>query len=382
MDTVGEAFTSRLAGGERLVAGRWLRAVAGLAAVHLAVVPALAAAPTTQPTKPAEPGKAVNCREVAFEPAKWEAKGLSFERVPWTGERVVLLTKTAEHDPAVMGRFLWRLDGAWKLYADLTGRSPEPFKQLDGKPTINAIPDGSLSCGYGCGYVGASGIEVAGFYDHDYPMVAKDPRAFPHYYFYEMGRNYYTFGDRHSLFVTGYAVFMRYVCMDDLKCKDPELGTRKTIERAEALLARSDMPFLKAFTTLDGLDEKAPRLKDEKGRDIDPSDQPVIYASAMLKLRRELGGDEWLKRFYAALCKCPSVEPKNKDAALAQSTNWLLAASAAARKDLSPTFVDRWRLPVSAQGRKVLAETDWTDARLDVGKLCERMARIAAANSR
>ena len=43
----------------------------------------------------------------------------------------------------------------------------------------------------------------------------------PHYYFYEMGRNFYTFGDRHSLFITGYAVFMRYACMDALKCEDP-----------------------------------------------------------------------------------------------------------------------------------------------------------------
>ena len=44
----------------------------------------------------------------------------------------------------------------------------------------------------------------------------------PHYVFYEMGRNYYTFGDRHSCFITGFAVFMRYVCMDALKCEDTD----------------------------------------------------------------------------------------------------------------------------------------------------------------
>ncbi|MFI5378189.1 MAG: calcium-binding protein [Tepidisphaerales bacterium] len=330
---------------------------------------ALAAAPATPPIKPGDP---VDCRAVAFDPAKWEKKNLSLKLVPWTGQNVVLLTTTANHDPAVMGQILARLDGGWKLYADLTGKTPGVFKQINGKPTINAIPDGSLTCGYGCGYIGVSGIEVAGFYGNDYPMVAKDPEAFPHYYFYEMGRNYYTFGDRHSAFITGYAVFMRYVCMDDLKCKDTDAGTRKVIEQAEELLAESDMPFLKAFTTLDGLDEKAPRLKDVKG----PSDQPVIYASAMLKLHRELGGDEWLRRFYAALRKCPSVAPRSKDAALAQSTNWLIAASAAARKDLSPVFADRWRLPLRPEARKVLADTAWKSEDLDVGKLCERMAQV------
>jgi hypothetical protein len=34
--------------------------------------------------------------------------------------------------------------------------------------------------------------------------------------------NFYTFGDRHSCFTTGFAVFMRYVCMDTLGCHDDE----------------------------------------------------------------------------------------------------------------------------------------------------------------
>ncbi len=196
-----------------------------------------------------------------------------------------------------------------------------------------------------------------------------------------MGRNFYTFEDRHSLFITGYAVFMRYVCMDSLKCKDNDAGTRKMIEQAEEALSRSDMPFLKAFTTLDGLDEKAPRLKDAAGRHLHPSDQPVIYASAMLKLRRDCGGDEWLRRFYAALWKCPPVKPRSKDAAMAQSTNWLVAASVAARKDLSPVFSDRWRLPLKPAARDLLNRTDWTDTTMDVAVFCERMARIASGGN-
>jgi hypothetical protein len=65
-----------------------------------------------------------------------------------------------------------------------------------------------------------------------YPALQRDPLAIPHYVFYEMGRNFYTFGDRHSCFVTGFAVFMRYVCMDTLKFHDEDRRTRQTIEEA------------------------------------------------------------------------------------------------------------------------------------------------------
>jgi hypothetical protein len=44
-----------------------------------------------------------------------------------------------------------------------------------------------------------------------------------------MGRNFYTFGDRHSCFTTGFAVFMRCVCMDTLGCHDDDRRTREVI---------------------------------------------------------------------------------------------------------------------------------------------------------
>ena len=320
--------------------------------------------PAAETAKPAElkPGEPVDYGKLAFYPERWEKHKLSTQLVPWEGRHVVLLTTRSDLDRAVMTRFVERLDGGWKLYADLVQSSPQPFKQIRGKPTIAALPRGDLSCGYGCGYIGVTGVEVAGFYDHDYPMVEKDRDAFAHYYFYEMGRNYYTFGDRHSLFITGYAVFMRIVCMDALGCKDPDRATREAIEKAEELYAKSDLGFLRALTTLDGLDEKAPRLKDAQGRPMGPSDQPVMYTAVMLKLRRECGGDAWVKRFFGELAKCPEIKPETKQAALRQSYSWLVAASCAARRDLAPVFVDRWRFPLSEETRKALSAVDWQSA--------------------
>lgn len=341
---------------------RWSLAVA----VLLTAAPAFAA-DLLRPGPPTDYGK------LAFNPGEWTKRGLSTVLVPWTGERVVFLTTNANLDPRIMTLFLARLDGGWKLYADLTGRTPGLFKQLDGKPTIAAVPRASLTCGYGCGYIGATGIEVAGFYADDYPLVTRQTNAFPHYYFYEMGRNFYTFGDRHSAFITGSAVFMRYVCMDALGCDDPDRRTRDIIERAEDLYAKSGLSFLKAFTMLGGLSEKEPRLKHPDGKPLQPSDQPVIYASAMLKLRRDCGGDAWVKRFFAQLVKCPKIKADSAQAALRQSLSWLVAASCAARKDLSGLFVDRWRLPLSPETRQALARVRWeapsTDASTVLGLL-------------
>jgi hypothetical protein len=311
------------------------------------------------------PGLPIDYGPLAFRPDAWKRLGLSTQMTPWLGEQVVFLTTSNTLDRAVMARFVARLDAGWKLYADLTGAQPRPFKQLAGKATIAAVPRGELTCGLGCGYIGSTGIEVAGFYGNDYRLLTTRTNAFPHYYFYEMGRNFYTFGDRHALFLTGYAVFMRYVCMDALGCDDPDRATRRAIEEAEALYAKSDLDFLRAFTAVCGLGEKEPRLKRPDGRPLQPSDQPVLYASAMLKLWRDCGGNAWLEKFYAELAKCPPFKGESREAALRQSLNWLVAASCAARQDLSGVFAGRWRLPLNRATRDALAQVRWRDPATD-----------------
>lgn len=314
------------------------------------------------------PGKPIDYTSLAFFPNRWKEKGISTEMTPWEGKRVVLLTTSADFDHQVMTGLLAKLDGGWQLYRNLTGRSPRMMRQLRGKPTLAAVPGSGLTCGYGCGYVGATGIELSAFYNKDYQDIQANPKAIPDYYFYEMGRNYYTFGDRHSLFITGYAVFMRYVCVDALELHtDNDLRT--TIEEAESLYTESDMPFLDAFTTLAGLSEKQNRLA------ASPSDQPVMYASAMLRLRRDYGEDKWVKRFFTQLARCPEIKPTDERAAMQQSLCWLTAASCAAGEDLSPVFVDQWRLPLTERTRHAFSKVRWGGRRLDAGKIVARLLR-------
>ncbi|MEN9574821.1 MAG: hypothetical protein RL514_2676 [Verrucomicrobiota bacterium] len=323
------------------------------------IVRALALGKAAAVPGPLKPGAPFDYSKHAFQPKSWEKRGLSLQLIPWVGTNVTFLTTNADLDPDLMAKWVSRLDAGWQLYADLTGRNPNPFRQFEGKVTIAAVPGYDLTCGAGCGYVGATGIELAMFYDHNYPALKTHPEAMPHYVFYEMGRNHYTFGDRHSCFITGFAVFMRYVCMDALRCEDTDARTRKVIESVEPLLATSGLSFLDLFTMATGVGEKVSRIRDANGKRVDPSDQPVRYATAMLRLRRENGGDAWVKRFFHALASAPTSKPDTKDGALNQGWYWLLCANVAAQKDLSPVFAGEWRLPISEATRTALGKIDW-----------------------
>ncbi|MDM4015176.1 family 20 glycosylhydrolase [Roseiconus lacunae] len=315
--------------------------------------------------------KGVNFRKLAFYPDRWTASKVDFEMLAWEGQRVVLVTRKGDYDASELARFVERLDRAWEVYSDLIGTEPRQFKTFNGKPTICALPKPNLSCGLGCGYVGASGIEVAAFYSVDLPNFQKHPDCFQHYYFYEMGRNYFVFGDRHSLFTTGFAVFMRYVCMDELGCDDLDVRTRETIEACEEVYAKSNVGFYDAFTNL-GAGEKSNRLKDSQGNTIHPSDQPVMYATAMLKLRRDFG-DQWVTKFFHLMRKCDPAKATNIATSKTQVFNWLVCASAAAEKDLTFVFADRWRLPMSQRQRQLMKQVDWSTAENDLPAIVSKL---------
>lgn len=316
-----------------------------------------------------EAGDPIDYKRFAFYADRWEERGISTKLVPWEGEQIVFLTTTNEFDPKVMGRLVERLDVGWDHFSKIVGKNPRPRNMLNNKTTIAAVPDGRLTCGAGCGYVGVTGVEVSLFYNRDYQVLRKQPDAFLHYYFYEMGRNYFVFGNRHSVFTTGFAVLMRYVCMDAVKCEDPEANLRKQIESAEAVYAKSDVTFLDAFTTQGRLSEKKNRLRGFRG----PSDQPVMYTSAMLKLRKDYGGDDFLKAFFKQLLTCPGFRPVDKQAALQQSVNWLVSASLAAGQDLTPVFVDRWRMPLTDESRAAFEKIDWAKEKRPAGEIVKSL---------
>src|SRR5262249_30002959 len=125
------------------------------------------------------PGKAVDYGPLAFFPERGKEQAQSTMLFPWAGKQVVLLTTKKDLDPKVIAVFLDRLDKGWKYYADVVGQSPRPGKLMNKKVTIAAVPDVRLTCGQGCGQIGATGIEVAGFHSGGYPPLAETPHGCP-----------------------------------------------------------------------------------------------------------------------------------------------------------------------------------------------------------
>src|SRR5690606_8161314 len=118
-----------------------------------------------------------------------------------------------------------------------------------GKPVIAAVPHDAPTCGVGCGFLGHEGIETTAFYTVHYDDLLNDPSAVAHLYFYEMGRNYYTFGAKHENFITGFAVFMRYVCIDKLGVNDIDPLERAKIDGAvDTYETSGTYSFLETFT--------------------------------------------------------------------------------------------------------------------------------------
>lgn len=313
-----------------------------------------------------KPGDGLDYAKLAFYPKRWKEKKIDTVMFPWIGENVAFLTITDSFDPKVMTTFVSTLDQAWATYLKFTAKAPRMHRHIEGKAPIAAIPDGNLSCGAGCGYVGSTGIEANYFYSSTYKNLQKNPKATPHLYFYEMGRNFFTFGNKHDSFTTGFAVFMRYVCTDTLDVVDNDKRTRKTIDKAIEEYATSDLGFLKTFTNTHGLTEKQNRLK------TSPTDQPVMYASAMLHLWKQLG-DDWLTAYYKNIHTLPGHSNKTKQGARAQSLGWYLSASLAAQKDLAPIFVEKWRFPLTAEEKKALSKIDWKSKNLTAAVLLKQL---------
>jgi hypothetical protein len=300
-----------------------------------------------------------------FYASEWDAEEISTDYYPWTGEEITFMTMTDDLDAETMTTLIGLLDGGWKLYRDLTGRSPTLGQRINGKPVIAAIPYDAPTCGIGCGFLGHEGIETTGFYTVHYPDLLLDPTAVAHLYFYEMGRNYYTFGAKHENFITGFAVFMRYVCIDTLGVNDIEPSEREKVDDAiDTYVSSGTHSFLETFTNGYGLTEKMER--------IPGADQPVMYASAMLKLWKLLG-DEWLADFYAQIMTCPDGSIATQQGARSNALSWFVSASRAAEQDLSSIFVTQWRMILTAEEQAVLAGVDWDDPAVDAGDIVQAM---------
>jgi hypothetical protein len=277
-------------------------------------------------------------------------EGKKVSLFPWRGQRMAFLTKSDAHDPAIMAALCAVFDKVHDYYHEATGRLPAKARELDGLVTVAEVDQ---TCGAACGYLGATGIELTpGVFMELYAGWQKDQsidQALP----YEFGRNFWFYSPQLAYqkpvsdrsVVTGYAVFMRLMALDAAKAK---LGPFRD---------RSGAEFRGIMESLVDLHEADAKSTWETTLKVDAApENPLglngtdLFASFCLRLARDHGGLAFVKRLWKAVGARPAAA-STQDAI----DNFVIAASAAAAKDLAPLFTGRWRWPLSPGAVKAAA---------------------------
>lgn len=278
-------------------------------------------------------------------------EGKKVKLFAWRGKRMAFLTKLEGLDPKLMTGLCDTFDRIYDFYRDATGRDPQKLKELNGLLTVAEVDQ---TCGAACGYLGATGVELTPgcFTDlySGYQTAGTIDQAPP----YEFGRNFWFYSPQLAYqkpvsdrsVVTGYAVFMRMAALDAAGAK---LGPFRDKSGAE---------FREIMESLVDLYEADKSLTWTNTLKVDAAPQnPLglngtdLFASFCLRLARDHGGRDFVKRLWQAAGERPAAK-STQDAV----DNFVIAASRAAKKDLGPHFADRWRWPLSPAGRKAAAE--------------------------
>jgi serralysin len=139
---------------------------------------------------------------------------VTYKLTPWKGKHIALLTKSDTLDRIAMAEILSGLDAAYEYYSQLTARTPKPFHIYEGLSSIAQVPK---TCGAGCGYLGATGIELLDATFETLYARVKSSGAFDQAVFYEFGRNFWFYGsqlEKVDPLVTGFAILNRFLSMD------------------------------------------------------------------------------------------------------------------------------------------------------------------------
>ena len=143
------------------------------------------------------------------------------------GKNVVLLTKN-KLKTADAKFLIDYLDDAWSFYADRASGEPSEGSSYNGKVIIAEV---DKTCGAGCGYLGAQGIEIQSDYMQKAIASAKNKQV-DRIFLYEMGRNWWLYTAKvanndlpyKSAVITGFAVYMSFRIADYLREKDLDIA--------------------------------------------------------------------------------------------------------------------------------------------------------------
>lgn len=279
---------------------------------------------------------------VSYKPfGKYDGYPEGYSLYPWVRDHVAILTPTNNQDEKIMRKILKALDGAWEFYYESTGEKPKYYSSTDynGRMTIAVV---QKTCGAGCGYVGWQGIEMMDTAWNSLYNGVKDEKRFSQVPFYELGRNFWFYGKKLSYLespsgniATGYAVFMRFMSMkavnvDGLEFRDaPFKDFRKEVK--SLVVKYENDANLNWENTL--------KIGEIPSNSMGLSSAD-FFASFMFELESKFG-NKFIKRIWKRVGEQPDAT--NTEEA---SDNFIVAASLAAKKDLTEFFEKKWKWPV------------------------------------
>lgn len=285
----------------------------------------------------------------------------------WTGQRVAILTQSADLDAATLAEMTTKLDAVYDFYAKTTSREPQKGKLYDGRLTVAEVNE---TCGAGCGYLGAGGIELTRETFKTLYDGVKNRHEWDQAICYEFGRNFWFYGDAleykdlgdvQRSVTTGYAVFMRFAAMEAAQMqggpfRDKSFANFKTQVEELVDLYEKD-PALNWGNTL-RLDKAPANPLGLNGTDL--------FAGFLFRLRH-MGDKDFLTRLWQEAAKRPKAQ-STQDAL----DNFVIAACAGATKNLSQIFTQRWRWPLSEAAQDEVKRRFGAPVTLEIAPKVER----------
>lgn len=291
-------------------------------------------------------------------------QGAKLNLYAWPGQKMAILTVSNTLDPVVMHKWLTAADGTWNYYATATGSLPSLYFNYNGLATIAEVQS---ACGAGCTYIGATGMEI------EDPYFAWMPDGIPfgvydQVMFYEMGRSFWLFENRigyrspgnSACLQTGYAVLMRFRSIAALGYQggfNGYYGTPVTQSQADTAatgyntLLANNAGLIDAYAANTSTTWSNTFYTDTF---VNPNGSCAdLFASLVQRLAQDYGGEAFIQDLWKEVLKqSPSASDQTA------LDNFVLAASAAAKTNLTGHFLNAWRWPVSTAAQQA-AQTNW-----------------------
>jgi len=260
----------------------------------------------------------------------------------WEGKTIMLMMRTPGLDPTTMFNWAKVMDSAYGYYFAATGVFPTPNPNVTYINNHVTIADVASTCGAGCGYLGATGIEMLNAYtDRMYSYALNN--QYDQELFYECGRNFWFYGNQlaykaNDPVTTGYAVFMRFMSMDAVGVNPAPFNSTPwaTFLSAEESL----VDIYAGDTSYNWSNTLGVGGGVTNSLGLGATD---LFSSFCMRLAQNYGGNGFVISLWKKAGSMPAANT-TQDAV----DNFILACCAAANKNLTSLFTVTWRWPMSS----------------------------------